>query len=153
MHFLCYKVNQQWLHYERGDFSTSGFPGDSLYPKKEIGTTLESNYSRPAQSKQEMLCGNVRGGSKDSKKDSKDPERGRGGEDDGVDPSTTPSAPIFTYSLPGRTTTQVHLHHHYHGHLNVRQVAKIINILRYHPHHSFISTQYLWYLPPHNHHT
>ena len=90
-------MSQQWLHYEKGDFSTLGFPGDSLYPTKEIETT--SNYSRPAESKQELLCGNARA-SKDSKR-----------KDDKVDPSPPP-APIFTYSLPGRTTTQVHHHHH-----------------------------------------
>ena len=100
---MCYQVNQQWLHYERGDFSTSGYPGDQLYPKNEIGTTLTSNYSRPAPSKQELLCGNVRR--------SQDPERRRG-DDDGVDPSSPPP-PIFTYSLPGRTTTQVDHHHYY----------------------------------------
>ena len=92
-----FQVSQQWLHYEKGDFSTLGFPGDSLYPTKEIETT--SNYSRPAESKQELLCGNARA-SKDSKR-----------KDDKVDPSPPP-APIFTYSLPGRTTTQVHHHHH-----------------------------------------
>ena len=92
-----FQVSQQWLHYEKGDFSTLGFPGDSLYPTKEI--ELTSNYSRPAESKQELLCGNARA-SKDSKR-----------KDDKVDPSPPP-APIFTYSLPGRTTTQVHHHHH-----------------------------------------
>ena len=99
------------MHYERGDFSTLGFHGDKLYPTEEMGTTLSSNYSRPTQSKQELLCGNVRG-SADSKRGdvSKDPERRRQG-DEGVDPSSPPR-PIFTYSLPGRTTTQVdHCHH------------------------------------------
>ena len=91
---LFFQLNQQWLHYTMGDFSRSGFVGDPLYPIQDMETSLTSNYSRPGQNKQELLCGNVRAAENSSLVDIE------------VDPPAHP-APIFTYSLPGRTTTQV----------------------------------------------
>ena len=91
---LFFQLNQQWLHYTMGDFSRSGFVGDPLYPIQDMETSLTSNYSRPVQNKQELLCGNVRAAENSSLVDIE------------VDPPAHP-APIFTYSLPGRTTTQV----------------------------------------------
>ena len=91
---LVFQLNQQWLHYTMGDFSRSGFVGDPLYPIQDMETSLTSNYSRPGQNKQELLCGNVRAAENSTFVDIE------------VDPPAHP-APIFTYSLPGRTTTQV----------------------------------------------
>ena len=91
---LFFQLNQQWLHYTMGDFSRSGFVGDPLYPIQDMETSLTSNYSRPGQNKQELLCGNVRAAENSTLVDIE------------VDPPAHP-APIFTYSLPGRTTTQV----------------------------------------------
>ena len=91
---LFFQLNQQWLHYTMGDFSRSGFVGDPLYPLQDMETSLTSKYSRPGQNKQELLCGNVRGAENSTLVDIE------------VEPPTQP-APIFTYSLPGRTTTQV----------------------------------------------
>ena len=91
---LFFQLNQQWLHYTMGDFSRSGFVGDPLYPIQDMETSLTSNYSRPGQNKQELLCGNVRGAENSTLVDIE------------VEPPAHP-APIFTYSLPGRTTTQV----------------------------------------------
>ena len=91
---LFFQLNQQWLHYTMGDFSRSGFVGDPLYPIQDMETSLTSNYSRPVQNKQELLCGNVRAAENSTLVDIE------------VEPPAHP-APIFTYSLPGRTTTQV----------------------------------------------
>ena len=91
---LFFQLNQQWLHYTMGDFSRSGFVGDPLYPTQDMETSLTSNYSRPGQNKQELLCGNVRAAENSSLVDVE------------VEPPLHPT-PIFTYSLPGRTTTQV----------------------------------------------
>ena len=91
---LVFQLNQQWLHYTMGDFSRSGFVGDPLYPTQDMGTSLTSNYTRPKQNKQELLCGNVRAEENSSLVDIE------------VEPPSHPG-PIFTYSLPGRTTTQV----------------------------------------------
>ena len=91
---LVFQLNQQWLHYTMGDFSRSGFVGDPLYPTQDMGTSLTSNYTRPKQNKQELLCGNVRA------------EENSTLVDVDVEPPPHPG-PIFTYSLPGRTTTQV----------------------------------------------
>ena len=80
------QVSEQWQRYLHGQFSSRGYPGDPMFPE-DAEIRVEGNHSRPRSSKQELLCGGqpaIEG-----------------------DVAASPRAPIFMYSLPGRTTTQV----------------------------------------------
>ena len=103
-------MREQWLRYLYGQFSTHGYPGDPLYPleeEQEEGLDEEQrneqgkdrveeveNMRRPVkivtQTKQSLLCG--------TDKDENNSV---------INTEMSPVLPSFTYSLPGRTTTQV----------------------------------------------
>jgi len=80
------EVSKQWQRYLHGQFSSRGYPGDPMFPE-DAEIRVEGNHSRPRSSKQELLCGGQ-------------PTI------EGDVGAASPRAPIFMYSLPGRTTTQ-----------------------------------------------
>jgi hypothetical protein len=77
-------VARQWRRFLTGQFSSRGYPGDLLYP--EGG---DQTGNRTMSGKQGLLCGTEAETSSE-----------HGG------PGVTIRHPVFTYSLPGRTTTQ-----------------------------------------------
>ena len=87
---ISLQVKHQWHRYIHGEFSDHGYPKDALYP------VTMADSSEYVNSKQSLLCGATNSTPKEMVEDLQNRFGGQ-----------RRPRPMFIYSLPGRTTTQV----------------------------------------------